>query len=68
MLNVRDIDHVVLRVKDIEAMQRFYCDVLVAVDGPLGTSPIRKVTPSNSRALPTEGTRHRRAVQRNVVR
>src|SRR2546426_569650 len=30
MLNIRDIDHVVLRVKDIEAMSRFYCDVLGA--------------------------------------
>jgi catechol 2,3-dioxygenase-like lactoylglutathione lyase family enzyme len=30
MLNLRDIDHVVLRVRDIEAMTRFYCDVLGA--------------------------------------
>jgi glyoxylase I family protein len=30
MLNLRDIDHVVLRVRDIEAMKRFYCDVLGA--------------------------------------
>jgi len=30
MLNIRDIDHVVLRVKDIAAMQRFYCEVLGA--------------------------------------
>jgi len=30
MLNIREIDHVVLRVKDLEAMQRFYCDVLGA--------------------------------------
>jgi glyoxylase I family protein len=30
MLKLRDIDHVVLRVKDIEAMRRFYCDVLGA--------------------------------------
>lgn len=30
MINLRDIDHVVLRVKDIEAMSRFYCDVLGA--------------------------------------
>lgn len=28
MIRVRNIDHVVLRVKDIEAMRRFYCDVL----------------------------------------
>jgi glyoxylase I family protein len=27
---IRGIDHVVLRVKDIEAMRRFYCDVLGA--------------------------------------
>jgi glyoxylase I family protein len=31
MLKLRGIDHVVLRVKDIEAMKRFYCDVLGAV-------------------------------------
>ncbi|OGA29831.1 MAG: lactoylglutathione lyase [Betaproteobacteria bacterium RIFCSPLOWO2_02_FULL_65_24] len=31
MLNIREIDHVVLRVKDIDAMRRFYCDVLGAV-------------------------------------
>jgi glyoxylase I family protein len=30
MLKLRDIDHVVLRVRDIEAMARFYCDVLGA--------------------------------------
>lgn len=30
MINIREIDHVVLRVKDIEAMRRFYCDVLGA--------------------------------------
>jgi glyoxylase I family protein len=30
MINIRDIDHVVLRVRDIEAMSRFYCDVLGA--------------------------------------
>ncbi|MEA3192847.1 MAG: glyoxylase family protein [Betaproteobacteria bacterium] len=30
MLNIRGIDHVVLRVRDIEAMARFYCDVLGA--------------------------------------
>ena len=28
MLNLRAIDHIVLRVRDIEAMRRFYCDVL----------------------------------------
>jgi glyoxylase I family protein len=30
MISVRDIDHLVLRVRDIEAMRRFYCDVLGA--------------------------------------
>ncbi len=30
MLNLKGIDHVVLRVRDIEAMSRFYCDVLGA--------------------------------------
>jgi glyoxylase I family protein len=30
MLKLRDIDHVVLRVRNIEAMARFYCDVLGA--------------------------------------
>ena len=31
MLNIREIDHVVLRVRDIAVMRRFYCDVLGAV-------------------------------------
>lgn len=30
MLNIRNIDHVVLRVRNIEAMTRFYCEVLGA--------------------------------------
>jgi glyoxylase I family protein len=30
MISIRDIDHLVLRVRDIEAMRRFYCDVLGA--------------------------------------
>jgi glyoxylase I family protein len=30
MLNLRAIDHVVLRVRDIGAMTKFYCDVLGA--------------------------------------
>ena len=30
MLNLRGIDHVVLRVGDIDAMRRFYCEVLGA--------------------------------------
>jgi len=30
MINIREIDHIVLRVKDIEVMRRFYCDVLGA--------------------------------------
>jgi catechol 2,3-dioxygenase-like lactoylglutathione lyase family enzyme len=30
MIKIRAIDHVVLRVRDIDAMRRFYCDVLGA--------------------------------------
>ena len=30
MLEIREIDHVVLRVRDMQAMTRFYCDVLGA--------------------------------------
>jgi glyoxylase I family protein len=30
MLKIREIDHVVLRVRDIDAMRSFYCDVLGA--------------------------------------
>jgi glyoxylase I family protein len=30
MIRIRGIDHVVLRVQDMEAMRRFYCDVLGA--------------------------------------
>jgi glyoxylase I family protein len=30
MISIRDIDHLVLRVRDIDAMRRFYCDVLGA--------------------------------------
>lgn len=30
MLNIRGIDHVVLRVRDIDRMRKFYCDVLGA--------------------------------------
>jgi catechol 2,3-dioxygenase-like lactoylglutathione lyase family enzyme len=30
MLKLRGIDHVVLRVRDIDVMKRFYCDVLGA--------------------------------------
>jgi glyoxylase I family protein len=29
-IRLRDIDHLVLRVRDIDAMRRFYCDVLGA--------------------------------------
>lgn len=28
MISIREIDHVVLRVRDIDAVRRFYCDVL----------------------------------------
>jgi catechol 2,3-dioxygenase-like lactoylglutathione lyase family enzyme len=31
VISIRGIDHVVLRVKDIGAMRRFYCDVLGAI-------------------------------------
>ena len=30
MINIRHIDHLVLRVRNIDAMRRFYCDVLGA--------------------------------------
>ena len=30
MISIREIDHVVLRVRDMGAMRRFYCDVLGA--------------------------------------
>lgn len=30
MLKIRQIDHIVLRVRDIDAMRRFYCEVLGA--------------------------------------
>jgi glyoxylase I family protein len=30
MIRIREIDHIVLRVRDIAAMRRFYCDVLGA--------------------------------------
>jgi glyoxylase I family protein len=45
MLKIRGIDHVVLRVRDIRAMERFYCDVLgaqhVAWRPELGMSHLR---------------------------
>jgi glyoxylase I family protein len=45
MITIRNIDHVVLRVKDIERMRRFYCDVLgmhhVAYRPKLGMSHLR---------------------------
>lgn len=45
VLKLRGIDHVVLRVRDIERMRRFYCDVLgaehVAYRPGLGMSHLR---------------------------
>jgi glyoxylase I family protein len=45
VIRIRNIDHVVLRVKDIERMRRFYCDVLgmehVAYRPRLGMSHLR---------------------------
>jgi glyoxylase I family protein len=45
VLTLRAIDHVVLRVRDVEAMRRFYCDVLgaqhVAWRPELGMSHLR---------------------------
>jgi glyoxylase I family protein len=45
MLNLRGIDHVVLRVADIDAMRRFYCDILgathVAYRAQFGMSHLR---------------------------
>ena len=45
MIRLRAIDHVVLRVRDIERMRRFYCDVLgaehVAYRPKLGMSHLR---------------------------
>jgi glyoxylase I family protein len=45
VIKIRGIDHVVLRVKDIDAMRRFYCDVLgathVAYRPALGMSHLR---------------------------
>ena len=45
MLKIRAIDHIVLRVRDIDAMRRFYCEVLgaehVAWRPELGMSHLR---------------------------
>jgi catechol 2,3-dioxygenase-like lactoylglutathione lyase family enzyme len=45
VLTIRGIDHVVLRVRDIERMRKFYCDVLgaahVAYRPELGMSHLR---------------------------
>jgi len=45
MLKISAIDHVVLRVRDVDAMRRFYCDVLgaehVAWRPKLGMSHLR---------------------------
>src|SRR3989337_1521916 len=48
MISIREIDHVVLRVRDIDAMRRFYCDVLgmshVAYRPEFGMSHLRAGT------------------------
>ena len=45
MLNLRGIDHLVLRVTDIDVMRRFYCDILgathVAYRAQFGMSHLR---------------------------
>lgn len=45
MISIREIDHLVLRVRDIDAMRRFYCDVLgathVAYRPELGMSHLK---------------------------
>jgi len=45
MLKIRAVDHLVLRVRDIDAMRRFYCEVLgaehVAWRPKLGMSHLR---------------------------
>lgn len=45
MINIRDIDHVVLRVRDLGAMVAFYCDVLGArlekADSEIGLYQLR---------------------------
>lgn len=45
MISIREIDHVVLRVRDVDAVRRFYCDVLgarhVAWRPELGMSHLR---------------------------
>jgi catechol 2,3-dioxygenase-like lactoylglutathione lyase family enzyme len=45
MLQIRDIDHLVLRVRDVDAMTRFYAEVLGCpvhrVDGRIGLVQLR---------------------------
>jgi glyoxylase I family protein len=45
MISIREIDHVVLRVRDMQRMERFYCDVLglqhVAFRPELGMTHLR---------------------------
>ena len=44
MLRIRNVDHVVLRVRDLEVMEAFYCDVLgctVAKRNPVGVVHLR---------------------------
>lgn len=48
MISIRGIDHVVLRVQDMRAMRRFYCDILgathVAYRAEFGMSHLRAGT------------------------
>src|SRR5579859_2209395 len=63
MLRISAIDHLVLRVRDIDAMRRFYCDVLgaehVAWRPELGLSHLRAGASMIDLVLAGEGPRGR---------